>query len=289
MPPSASKTHPLGLPDARRIWLAAQRLSERAPFGDRPEATPAAVGHLGYVQIDTINVIERSHHHILYTRIPAYRREHLRAAQSTDKTVFEYWTHALSYIATSDLPYFLGDMKRRRLAPPSWYKTVTAADVRKAVARVRREGALTIRDIDDDELVEKNHPWASRKPSKRALQVAFYAGLVTISARAGMLKTYELMDRHFGWAKPPKPASERARNDYALERALRSQGVVSLDSIAQLGTRGNRPAIRKLIDARVRRGELVPVHIAGDKAAHWTTPESLAGLPAGESGLVHIL
>jgi len=289
MPSSSPKTHPLSLLEARRIWLAAQRLSQRAPFGDRPEATPAAVAHLGYVQIDTINVIERSHHHILYTRIPAYRRQHLRAAQSTDKTVFEYWTHALSYIATGDLPYFLGDMKRRRLAPPSWYKTVTAADVRKAVGRVRREGALTIRDIDDDDLVEKNHPWASRKPSKRALQVAFYAGLVTISARAGMLKTYELMDRHFGWAKPPKPASERARNDYALERALRSQGVVSLDSIAQLGTRGNRPAIRKLIDARVRRGELVPVRIAGDKAAHWTTPESLAGLPAGESGLVHIL
>ena len=48
--------------------------------------------------------IERSHHHILFTRIPAYRREHLRAAQSIDKTVFEYWTHALSYVATSDLP-----------------------------------------------------------------------------------------------------------------------------------------------------------------------------------------
>jgi uncharacterized protein YcaQ len=289
MPSSSAKTRPLSLPEARRIWLAAQRLSERAPFGNGPEATPAAVRHLGYVQIDTINVIERSHHHILYTRIPAYRREHLRAAQSTDKTVFEYWTHALSYIATSDLPYFLGDMKRRRLAPPTWYKTVTSADVRKAVARVRREGALTIRDIDDDELVEKNHPWASRKPSKRALQVAFYAGLVTISARAGMLKTYELMDRHFGWPKPPKPASERARNDYALERALRSQGVVSLDSIAQLGTRGNRPAIRKLIDTRVRRGELVPVHIAGDKTGHWTTPEMLTAVPTGESDLVHIL
>ena len=39
---------------------------------------------------------------------------------------------------------------------------------------IRRDGALTIRDIDDDVLVEKEHLWASRKPSKRALQLAFY-------------------------------------------------------------------------------------------------------------------
>ncbi len=83
--------------DARRIWLRAQKLDQAAPFGDGPQATRAAVEHLGYVQIDTIHVIERCHHQILYTRIPAYRRDDLRRAQSIDKTVFEYWTHALSY------------------------------------------------------------------------------------------------------------------------------------------------------------------------------------------------
>ena len=74
---------------ARRIWLHAQRLDTPEPFGSGPEATPAAVAHLGYVQIDTIHVIERCHHHILHTRIPSYRREHLERAQSVDKTVFE--------------------------------------------------------------------------------------------------------------------------------------------------------------------------------------------------------
>ena len=72
---------------------------------------------------------------------------------------------------------------------------------------LRRDGALTIRDIEDDVLTEKEHLWQSRKPSKRALQLAFYTGEVTISERTGMLKTYELMTRHFGWDKPPKPAS----------------------------------------------------------------------------------
>jgi uncharacterized protein YcaQ len=71
------------------------------------EATRAAVEHLGYVQIDTINVIERCHHHILYTRIPDYQREDLRRAQSLDRSVFEYWTHALSYVPTRDYRFFL--------------------------------------------------------------------------------------------------------------------------------------------------------------------------------------
>ena len=81
----AAKPVPLSKAKARRIWLRAQRLDEKAPFGAGAQATPAAVAHLGYVQIDTINVVERCHHQILYTRIPDYRREHLRQAQSVDR------------------------------------------------------------------------------------------------------------------------------------------------------------------------------------------------------------
>jgi uncharacterized protein YcaQ len=278
------------LPDAaRRIWLHAQRLDSRAPFGEGPAATPAAVNHLGYVQIDTINVIERCHHHILYTRIPEYRRTHLQQAQTIEKSVFEYWTHALSYVPTQDFPFFIPEMKRQRQQPKRWFGMVTEAELRRVVSRIRREGALTIRDIDDDVLVEKEHPWASRKPSKRALQFAFHAGLLTISERVGMLKTFELTDRRFGWARRPRAASERAILGYLLDRALRAQGLVSLDSVCFQDAQ-RKPGIRALIEQRARRKELVPVAIAGgEKAEHWARSEALEGTaePAGE--LVHVL
>src|SRR5690606_30139526 len=122
--------------------------------------------------------------------------------------------------------------------------------------RIRDEGALSIRDINDDTLVEKDHAWASRKPSKRALQLAFYVGKLTISERSGMLKTYELMDRHFQWESPPRKASEKQVIDYMLDRALRSQGLVSLDSICHLNP-GRKPLVRKAIEARMRHGELL--------------------------------
>src|SRR5271157_6135717 len=111
MPKPPGKSITLSKATARHIWLRAQKLDTRAPFGGGAEATRRAIEHLGYVQIDTINVIERCHHHILWTRIPSYRREHLRQAQTIDKSVFECWTHALSYVPTEDMPFFLPDMK----------------------------------------------------------------------------------------------------------------------------------------------------------------------------------
>src|SRR4029078_9979451 len=155
-------------------------------------------------------------------------------AQSIDKTVFEYWTHALSYLPTSTMRFYVGAMKRRWHERSAWFACVTDKDMRKVMTLLRRQGALSIRDIDDDVLIDKEHPWASRKPSKRALQLAFYRGAVTISRRTGMLKTYELTARHFGWDKPPKPATDRQILEYLLDRGLRAQGVVSLDSVTHL-------------------------------------------------------
>jgi uncharacterized protein YcaQ len=274
---------------ARHLWIRAQRLDEAAPFGDTPAATLAAIAHLGYVQIDTINVIERCHHHILWSRIPAYRRAHLSQAQSSDKSVLEYWTHALSYVPAADLSVFVPAMRQYRETPSRWFGSVTSDEVRKMLRRLRQDGPLSIRDIGDDELVDKDHPWASRKPSKRVLEMMFFQGLVTVSARQGMVKTYDLTGRHFGWSGQPKPATERQVTAYKLDRALRSQGIVSLDSICHLDA-PSKKAVRELIDSRVRRKLLVPVAIEGaDKVPHWAGPATLEATATEPPSLVHIL
>ncbi|MGV8831523.1 MAG: winged helix-turn-helix domain-containing protein [Devosia sp.] len=289
MPALAKAPLALDAARARHLWISAQRLDSAAPFGAGPEATRAAIAHLGYVQIDTINVIERCHHHILASRIPDYRRADLTQAQSVDKSVFEYWTHALSYVPSADLPFFLPAMLAHRRDPRSWFAAVTKPEVAKMLRRLRTEGPLSIRDIDDDTLVDKDHPWASRKPSKRVLEMLFYQGMVTVSARQGMLKSYDLMARHFGWSTPPRPATARQIIAYLLDRALRSQGVVSLESICHLDA-PSKAAVRDLIDRRVRARKLVPLTIAGnDKVPHWAEPATLEAPASAPPDLVHIL
>lgn len=288
MPRQAGQPLPLDLARARRLWLRAQRLDDPAPFGGGAEATRLAVEHLGYVQIDTINVIERCHHHILFTRIPDYRRAHLHQAQDVDKSVFEYWTHALAYVPVRDFRFFIRAM-RHDWERHRWFGSVQPKDMRKVLRLIRQGGPLTIRDIDDDELRDKDHPWASRKPSKRALQLAFFRGLLTVSARAGMVKTYELTTRHFGWDRLPKPASEREVTEYLLDRSLRAQGLVSLESICHLDA-GRKPAVRALIERRVRRGELVPLALDGaGKQEHWARPQALEEALPALAGGVHLL
>lgn len=237
------------------------------------------------MQIDTIHVIERCHHHILFSRIPSYRREHLDQAQRVDKSVFEYWTHALSYLPTESLRYHVRLMRE-------WQRyvvygnTVTAADLRRMLGRIRRGGAVTIRDLDADTRIEKTHAWGSTKPSKRVLEAAFYRGLVTVSARSGMVKTYELMTRHFGLARRPSAATPREILEYQLDRALLSQGVVSLESACHLDVPSRAPMLR-LIMSRMRREELVAVTLPGAKP-HWARPETLEAIPEATE-LVHIL
>ena len=192
--------------------------------------------------------------------------------------MFEYWTHALSYVPAKDFRFFVPAMREHRREGHKWFASVKPEDTRKVMRLLRRDGALTIRDIEDDVLTEKEHLWQSRKPSKRALQLAFYTGEVTISERTGMLKTYELMTRHFGWDKPPKPATSAETTAYLLDRALRSQGLVSLDSICHLDA-PSKAAVRRLIEARVRRKELVPVALEGaGKQEHWARPEVLEAM-----------
>lgn len=290
----ATKTSPtpvlISTSQARRIWLHAQCLDREAFSDPGPQAVRACIEQLGYLQIDTINVIERCHHHILYNRLPHYQRADLRAAQSEEKTVFEYWTHALSYVPMRDFPFFVAEMKANRANPGLRFSATDRLDLmRQAVKRVRDEGALTISDIKDDELkAEKTHPWGSRKPSKAGLQAGFFCGYLAISERRGMLKTYELMERHFGWKRLPRAATETQRIAYLLDRALRSQGVVSLNSISFRHSHIRQP-IKALIDQRVAAGELVPVRMAGAEALpHWAEPAVLEEKHE-EPPLTHIL
>jgi uncharacterized protein YcaQ len=104
-----------------------------------------------------------------------------------------------------------------------------------------------------------------------------------------MLKTYELLTRHFGWDRRPRAATEGETLKYLLDRALRSQGIVSVDSICYQDA-PRKAAMRRLVEERVRRKELLPVHLEGaGQAPHWIRPDVLDTLPDPAPEQTHIL
>ncbi|MCC2678389.1 MAG: putative cytoplasmic protein [Pseudobdellovibrio sp.] len=272
---------------AKNIWISCQKLNEANPFGNSHQSVAKAVAHLGYVQIDTINVVERCHHHILYNRIPHYKRSYLEKSQAHDKTVFEYWTHALSYVPTEDFRFHTRRMNSVDTSPGSWFGAVSKADYTK-VKKLLKQGPLSVRDIKDDVLKSKEHEWDSRKPSKRALQLGFHKGEIVIAKREGMLKVYDTIERHFGWEKKPKTCSESEYFDYLIDRSLRSQGLISLDSVCHLYP-SQKPKVAAKLAKRVREKSLVEVKIEGaQKVTHWGRPEVISVKPEA-SELTHIL
>ena len=114
--------------------------------------------------------------------------------------------------------------------------------------------------------------------------------LLTISERNGMLKTYELTVAAFRLGENAESRHrEREITDYLLDRALRAQGVVSLDSICHLDA-PRKPAMRELIERGGCDAGAVPVTLDGaGKQEHWAAPEALEMPATGDAGLVHIL
>lgn len=130
----------------RRLALHRQGLASAQPFGRGVAGTLRAIEHLGYVQIDTISVIERAHHHVLWSRVPAYRPAHLARLLQT-RQVFEYWFHAAAYLPMRDYRFALPRMAQVRRDGHMWFDDADPRLMHEIMAQVRAEGPQRLRDL----------------------------------------------------------------------------------------------------------------------------------------------
>ena len=92
---------------ARRLFLGAQGLLDDPARQATPAAVRKLVQKLGYVQVDSINVIERAHHLILAARLDGYEPRMLHRLLEKSHTLFEHWTHAISGAASASTSWAL--------------------------------------------------------------------------------------------------------------------------------------------------------------------------------------
>ncbi|MEY2874445.1 MAG: hypothetical protein RLZZ373_1816, partial [Pseudomonadota bacterium] len=90
----------------RQLALNQQGLGTLPAFGEGAAGALRAIEHLGYVQIDTLAVIERAHHHVLWSRVPGYEPAHLNPLLRAGR-VFEHWFHAASCLPMRDYRFSL--------------------------------------------------------------------------------------------------------------------------------------------------------------------------------------
>ena len=270
----------------------AQRLDADAPFGAGPAAVRAAVEHLGYVQIDTINVIERvAPPHPLDAASPPTAAPTCASALSVEKSVFEYWAHALAYIPTRDYPLLPAPTCSATAQPPRPGSATSRPPTCAAcVARVRRDGAAVDPRHRRRRAGREGPPLGQPQARRSArCELAFFAGVLTVSARDGMVKTYELTDRHFGW--PPRAARRHrgARSSTTCSTARCAPKASSASTRSATWTRRARQAMAALIEARVRRRRLVPGRDRRRCKPHWVDARGRWPTPLPETDRVHLL
>jgi uncharacterized protein YcaQ len=268
----------LSADEARRVALAAQG------FGGGRDPTPSqwrriapVVARMGLLQIDSVNVLVRSHYLPVFSRIGAYSRAALdeRAfAGGARRALFEYWAHEASLLPLDFHPLMRWRMKRAAAGIGIYGGIVKfAADnpdyIRAVIAEIGRRGPLGASELEDPGT--RSGPWWGWHKGKTALEYLFWTGEVTTSHRRGFERVYDLTERVIpavigGVATPDEADAIRALT-LAGARAHGVATEIDIRDYFRLPVAETKRALAELAEA----GELAPVQVDG-----WKQPAYLA-------------
>ena len=237
----------------RRIALHQQGLLRNESFGRGKGAVLRAIEQIGYVQIDTISVVERAHHHVLGSRVANYRPAMLEQLVG-ERKLFEYWFHAAAWLPMADYRFSLPRMHQLN-GERHWFKGSDTKLRHEILARIAAEGPLRARDFEDTR--QSNSGWWDWKPAKQALEQLFMQGELMVSAREGFQKVYDLPERVLpGWVDTRMPTLDEFAA-HLIDTSLRAHGFVSLVSVTYLRKgQALREAVKRQLQARIEEGLL---------------------------------
>ena len=263
---------------ARAIALRAQGLDGATAFGSGKAGTLNAIEHLGYVQIDTISVVERAHHHMLWSRVPDYVPEWLRELHA-ERRVFEYWSHAAAFLPMRDFRQSLPLMRSfRRKFHWSDDSPELRRVMRRVLARIRSEGPLRARDFESKD-VHVLGSWTFGKMEKRALHELWMRGDVMVASRAGFQKSYDLTARVLPENIDRSMPAEAEAADFLIGRTLQAHGLAREPELRYLRDGAVAATIRKRLAHAVKQGRVVSVQVGDLNEPAYALPETLEHLP----------
>ncbi len=268
-------SHDLTARQARRLAIAAQGFAEGRPdraVGRRDFRKVAA--RLGVIQIDSVNVVTRTHYLPAFSRLGAYPREILeQEAWGKKPSLFEYWGHEASLLPIETQPLFRWRMERAR-AGEIWEGMARFGRERRdyidnVLEEIERRGPVTGGDFADG---PRKAGWWNWSNGKRALEWLFWAGLISVKTRRGFERVYDITERGMTRAvnETPTPREDEAQRRLVMI-AARAMGVATegdLRDYFRLTLEDNRARIAELVE----NGELLKVGVQGWRQPGYAVP-----------------
>lgn len=258
---------------ARRIALLAQGFGERRPARAGKAQLKRVFDRVGLIQIDSVNVLSRSHYLPPFARMGAYDHAEMDAlAWGKRKGLFEYWGHEASLIPMAHQPLFRWRMSRAEAGVGTYsglarFGREKRAYIEQVLDQIRRRGPLSAGEL---EAAGKGAGgWWGWSDGKRAVEWLFWAGLVTTATRRGFERLYDLPERVLPEAilATPTPTVEDAQRGL-IEIAARAMGVATetdLRDYFRMEVAETRARIAELAE----EGVLIPVQVQGWGKPAW--------------------
>jgi uncharacterized protein len=259
----------ISLAEARRIALAAQQFAPAVATPRRVQAIGRIVRRLGALQIDSVNVLVRSHYLPLYSRCGPYATQLLdRAAYAEDtRSLFEYWGHEASLLPIELYPLFRWRMERARRGEGMWRRLTTYATEHKplvdaVLAQIRERGPLGASELADGG--KSRGSWWGWSQGKEILEWLFWIGEVTTARRRNFERLYDLADRVLPAPLRAQATSKEQAQRELLAIAARALGVATARDLRDYF---RLPAIdaRQRLHELLEEGTLRPIAVEGWK------------------------
>ncbi|KRC58844.1 hypothetical protein ASE14_19405 [Agromyces sp. Root81] len=252
---------------ARRIALAAQGFTRPLPEAPGTRAVNGVIDRLSLLQIDSVNVFERSHYLPAFSRVGAYDRTALdRITTGRRGRMVEYWAHQAAYIPRELWPLFEFRREAYRAAGSDWggWVAENAPLAEWLRAELAANGPMRASEIEHDSN-ERRGPWWGWSDVKRTLEMMFRTGDVVCVERRRFERVYALPEQALpGELLGSAPAEADAVREL-VGLAASAQGIATEADLADYW-RMKRAPVRQAITELEDSGVLLPVEVPG-----WTT------------------
>jgi uncharacterized protein YcaQ len=268
--------------EAVQLALDAQGIGLAGKTGGKAGALKT-IRHLGYVQLDTLAVVARAHHHTLWTRTEKYLEDHLRELMR-EKKIFEYWSHAAAFLPMEDFRFSLVRKNEFLAGRKHWF--AKDKKIHKYVLdKIKAEGPLQSKDFETD---KRRGSWFDWKPAKIALEQLFQDGSLMVVERKGFQKVYDLSERVLPAATDTTVPSKEEYADHLIRSTIRANGIASLKDMTHL-RKGMGPVVEKVLKRLIAGNEIVPVTIIGSKESYYQFQQPNSKFEIRDSNVATIL